>query len=240
MKLEKILKDLNVVTLNRVLLKAHEAMNDVRRREAWIENFFKKIKKIFQEVDVSCSFSNSHEIECSCVNSSHVNRFESSRDENLIIVSSMIIFNWTKHMRHFMCDDSLLNVWMLCHDYIEKNLNVFMSKIDVNDKWLIELRDNVFNSVLYDDDVSSVVVLILKKCFNAHVKNTFQISRLARFDRKNVIIHEHMKFAWNRAIIDKTHTKQILNSDIIYIFKCLSETIRKWFFMKTSFENSFD
>ena len=84
---------------------------------------------------------------------------------------------------------------MLRHDYIEKNLNVFMSKIDINDKRLIEFRNDVFNSILYDDDVFNVVVLTSKKCFNAHVKNTFQISRLTKFDKKNVIIYEHMKFA---------------------------------------------
>ena len=84
---------------------------------------------------------------------------------------------------------------MLRHDYIAKTLNVFMSKIDISDKQLIELQDNVFDSISYDDNISNVVVLILKKCFNAHVKNTFQTSRLTRSDKKNVIIHEHMKFA---------------------------------------------
>ena len=34
MKLKKTLKNLNVVTFNRVLLKVHEAMNDARQREA--------------------------------------------------------------------------------------------------------------------------------------------------------------------------------------------------------------
>ena len=48
-----------------------------------------------------------------------------------------------------------------------------MSKIDVNNKWLIKFWDDVFDSISYDNDVFSVVVLILKKCFNAHVKNTF-------------------------------------------------------------------
>ena len=174
------------------------------------------------------------------MNSSHVNYFKFNRDENLIIMSSTIILNWTKHMRRFMCDNLFLNVWMLCHDYIAKNLNVFMSKIDVNDKQLIEFRNDVFNSILYDDDVSNVVVLISKKCFNAHVKNTFQTSRLIKFDKKNVIIYEHMKFAWDRTIINETHMKQILNNDIIYIFKCLNETIRKWFFTRTLFKSFLD
>ena len=118
---------------------------------------------------------------------------------------------------------------MFCHDYIAKTLSVFMSKIDINDKRLMKFQN--------DNDVFNVVVLISKLCFDVYIKNTFWIFRLTKFDKWMMINYEHLKFAWNRTIINKTHTKQILINDIIYIFKCLHKTIQKWFLIETSFEN---
>ena len=67
-----------------------------------------------------------------------------------------------------------------------------MSKIDINDKRLIKFQDDVFDSILYDDDVFNVVVLTSKLCFDVHVKNTFPTSRLAKFDKQIVIKYEYI------------------------------------------------
>ena len=115
--------------------------------------------------------------------------------------------NWTKHMTRFMTHDLLLNVWVLCHDYTAKTLNLFMSNININDKWLIELQNHVFDSISYDDDVFNVVVLTSKLYFDVYFKNTFWIFRLTKFDKQFVINYENMKFVWNWATMNQTHTK---------------------------------
>ena len=121
-KIKKILKSLNVVTLNQILLKTHETMNNACQWKTWIELFCQKNKKKFQKIDVNCSFLNSHEIEYSYVNLNHVNCFQFNHNTNLIIVSSMIIFNWTKHMTCFMTKKFVfecLNVlsWLYCENF---------------------------------------------------------------------------------------------------------------------------
>ncbi len=164
-------------------------------------------------------------------------------DVNLIIVFIFIITNWKEHATRYFKDDSLLNNWNLQQNYTHERLNHLTSSLRIQDRLFFECRSEIFHNTTCHINASTIIIIITKNCYYQHVVNLFikiinVFKKIFRF--KQTITSKYMKFAWNRVCVNKTHQNQKVNNIFIVIFKNLNHHVRKWFFTKTSFENSFD
>jgi hypothetical protein len=232
---------LKLVALNRVLLKSHETIRDARRRRTWNEHLKSKTIARFQRNNVRCSSFNFHEIECSCVNDNFVNHLQFNHDVNLIFVSSTIIVNWIEQISRYLCDDSLLIKWRFRHEYNIFKLNRYIFRISTEDKHILK-RKNLFDNLLsYHENVSTLVIITIKECYQTHVLNVFitVVTKHVNVKRTRQI-KKTMTYAWDRICVNEAHQKQFATNETIFVFQNIDKHVRKWFMIETSFENSFD
>jgi hypothetical protein len=234
---------LNVITLNEILLKNHYKVQIARYRKAWTMHLSKKIKENSQSNTVKCSSYNKYEIECFCVNDNSSARFRLTTDVNLIMISTVLIIDWVKQTSIILRNDVLLNSWNIKQDYIHERLNHLTSCLRIENRLLLKCINDVFRDSIFYADVSTVVMITIKKCYNQHVVNLF-IRAIILFKKKSrdktSIKQEIMKFAWNKTCIDKIHQNQTTINEIILIFKFIESHVRRWFFTEIFFESSFD
>jgi hypothetical protein len=229
---------LEIIVLNRILYKAHNEISKSRRQQDWSKHLQKRIMSTSQFKNVKCFSRNKYEIECFCVDQNSFARLLSTIDVNLLIVFVFIITNWVKHATRYFKDDSLLNNWNLRQSYTHEKLNHLAFSLRIQDRSLLECRNEIFHNTTCYINASTIIIIIAKNCYNQHVVNSF-IKIINVFKRtfkfKQNITREYMKFAWNRACVNKTHQNQKINNIVIVIFKNLNHHVRKWFFTRTSF-----
>jgi hypothetical protein len=234
---------LDVIALNKVLLKNHYEMQDARCRKAWTMHLSKKIKENSQSSTVKCSSHNRYEIKCLCVNDSSSARLRSTTDVNLIVISAILIIDWVKQTSIILRNDVLLNSWNIRQDYTHERLNHLASHLRIENRSLLKCINDVFRDSTCHADASTVVMITIKKCYNQHVVNLF-IRMIILFKKKSrdktLIRRKIMKFAWDRACIDETHQNQTTINEVVLIFKFIENHVRKWFLTEIFFESSFD
>ena len=114
---------LDLITINHVLDRAKKNVIDARKNKKWANYLSKKTKKNSQFNDVKCFFENKWNIKCSYVNENSFVRLRSTKNCNLIFVSTAIVINWMQKIEKHLCDDSVMKSWCIKQNYSTKKLN---------------------------------------------------------------------------------------------------------------------
>ena len=180
---------LKMMILNRVLLAVHDAINDARERETWNEHLQRKTSKNFQFKNARCFSSNSHDIECFCVNFDSARRMHDNDGANFIIVFSIFIELWCEKMKKFLRNDALLNKWILRKIYYDKKLTTKISFLNQNDQKLLKMIYDE-NESEFSEQISNVVMIINIRCFQTNVVNSFITKRREQINKKKLTLRQ--------------------------------------------------
>jgi hypothetical protein len=241
-KKKQTIKMLNVIVLNRILLKAHREIANARQWQTWTKHLRKEIEHDFQFKITHCFFDNKYDIECSCIDNNFFARFISTSNVNLILISTIIIINWIEHVFRYFHNEILLESWNLRQIYTRDKLNHLASRLRIEDRDLLKRANNIFLSLNCHENALTTLIIIIKNCYFQHVDKLFvQKIHFKRTFKSRIMINEmFMNFVWNRVYIDEAHQEQKLNNEVVLIFKKIDFHVRKWFLTKFFFESSFD
>jgi hypothetical protein len=205
----------------------------------WSKHLLREIENESQIKNSRCSFMNKYDIECSCVDNNSFVRLVSSTDVNLIMISTFIIINWIDHVARYLRNEILLDSWNLRQIYVRDKLNHLASRLRIENRKLLKRTDENFKSLKCHEDASTIVIITIKECYHQHVDQLFIQKTVFKrtFRSRLTIIEVSMNFAWDRACINETHTKQKSNNEEILMFKKIDFHVRKWFLIETFFES---
>ena len=91
--IDKTIKMLELICLNRLLHIAHDKINDAHYKKKFNKHLKENTFSTFQSRDAKYSFNNKVKIECSCMNVNSSAHLILSKFGNLVIISSVLIAN---------------------------------------------------------------------------------------------------------------------------------------------------
>ncbi len=137
--INKTIKMLELICLNRLLHIAHDEINDAHYEKKFNEHLKEDILSTFQSKDAKCSFDNKLKIKCSCVNANSSAHFISSKFVNLVIISSVLITNWLKKIWIHLDKNNDLLRWQIHYAYYDAKMNALVIRLTWTDKdFLVE------------------------------------------------------------------------------------------------------
>jgi len=91
--IDKTIKMLELICLNRLLHITHDEINDAHHEKKFNEHLKEDTLDTSQSKDAKCSSDNRLRIKCSCVNANSFAHLISLKFINLVIISSVLIIN---------------------------------------------------------------------------------------------------------------------------------------------------